>query len=299
MSAQTKKQMIRRADLCGMAALGYPVVLNMARALFSLGIAWKIPGASLANPVGISQTTAILLNLLAGGLALVIPGVLAARAGRLSPREMYWRSAPAGSLRRWLPLFLGMASLANLLAGLIGKVLRAPASRTQLPAGGWELVLAFAALCLLPALGEELFFRGVLQGLLRPAGESTAIWATALLFGLLHGSLAGCINAFLCGLVLSSCAQATGSLVPGMVLHFTNNVLAFLGLYLTQYGSAQFYQLMLLVLPLGAAVISLLRHPLDIHRPKHTENYLNQSQGYRLAVLSLTAFCLLRSFVLL
>lgn len=294
-----KEHALHCADLCGMAALSYPIVLNMVRAVISWILELRISGASLANPVGISQGAAIGLNLLAGFLALLVPGVLAVKAAGLTPQEMRWCKPTQKWAKRWLVLFLGMASAANLLGALVSRALGAVPPRTSLPAAGGELLLAFVALCVFPAVGEELFFRGVLQGLLQPMGKTAAVWGTAILFGLLHGSLAGCINAFLCGLVLSGCAQATGSLLPGMALHFVNNLLAFIGAYLTQYSSAQLYQLVLFLLPLAAIGIELLRHPLQIHKTKKANNRLTESKGYKVAVLALAAFCLLRSFELL
>lgn len=292
-----KAYALRCADLCGMAALSYPIILNLVRAVISLVLGYRVPGASLANPVGISQGMAISLNLLAGTLALLLPGVIAAKTAGLTLKKMkQGKRTSWKNLKRWLALFLATASAANLVGVLVSKALKLQSSPyMQLPAAGWELLLAFIALCLFPAVSEELFFRGVLQGLLRPMGKGAAVIGTAVIFGLLHGSLAGCISAFFCGLVLSSCAQATQSLLPGMLLHFVNNLLAFVGLYLAQYGSVQAYQILLFTLPLVGAGAELLHQPLKIDRAEKTAGRLTESRGYNLAVIALVLFCLLRS----
>ena len=85
---------------------------------------------------------------------------------------------------------------------------------------------------------EELFFRGALQGLLRPSGSAAAIFGTALLFGLLHLDLAQGLTAFICAVFLGWLAERSGSILPGMLLHFINNTLAFLTLYLRLYAPA-------------------------------------------------------------
>ena len=83
---------------------------------------------------------------------------------------------------------------------------------------------------------EELLFRGALQGLMRPSGSAAAIFGPALLFGLLHLDLAQGLTAFACGVFLGWLAERSGSILPGMLLHFCNNTLAFLNLYLRFYA---------------------------------------------------------------
>ena len=80
----------------------------------------------------------------------------------------------------------------------------------------------------LPAIVEELFFRGFLQ-------PYVGIWIGALIFSLLHwGGIkelwAHGLHAWLIGLFFGWLYIATGSLLTTMVAHFTNNLLA--GLYI-------------------------------------------------------------------
>ena len=96
--------------------------------------------------------------------------------------------------------------------------------------------MQFLALCAVPAMVEELLFRGALQGLMRPSGSAAAIFGPALLFGLLHLDLAQGLTAFACGVFLGWLAERSGSILPGMLLHFCNNTLAFLNLYLRFYA---------------------------------------------------------------
>ena len=89
-----------------------------------------------------------------------------------------------------LPVFLGVANLANLAGALINRLTGSPATSEMLPSGGPELLVQFLALCVMPAIAEELLFRGAFQGLMRPCGSAAAIFAPALLFGVLHLDLA-------------------------------------------------------------------------------------------------------------
>ena len=120
--------------------------------------------------------------------------------------------------------------------GLLVRLAGAEDAATLLPSGGAELFVQFLALCAVPAVVEELLFRGALQGLMRPSGSAAAIFGPALLFGLLHLDLAQGLTAFACGVFLGWLAERSGSILPGMLLHFCNNTLAFLNLYLRFYA---------------------------------------------------------------
>lgn len=292
------QQRTHAADLCGMAALGYPVILYGTRVLLTLLLQTKVKGATLENPLCLTEAQTIFLQMIPGLLALAVPGIVVALVGRLSPQQMRWRKAPAGAVWRWMPFFLGVVTVAELLGGLLSKLLRLPRAHTMLPQSGAGMVLCYAAVCLLPAIGEELFFRGVLQGLLRPMGRTASIWGTAVLFSLLHGSLPQCIAALAAGLVLGLCTQTTGSLVPAILLHLTHNSIAFAGLWLEQYGLGGVFHFGLMVLLPLWGLFSLHRLPRRRRRPG-VGPMLPQSAGYRLAAAGLAVLCTVRSFGLL
>lgn len=90
---------------------------------------------------------------------------------------------------------------------------------------GW----AVAAVCIQPAIFEEIAFRGIIQGSLgRLLGEREALIASALLFGILHLSIPSLPHLLVMGLVLGWLRLRTKSLLPGMALHFSHNFLVLL-----------------------------------------------------------------------
>ena len=98
--------------------------------------------------------------------------------------------------------------------------------RMVVPASGarpiWVDVAAFA---FVPAFAEELLFRGVLFGALRPRiGAAATVLATAVAFGLYHGSVYRFLPAAFAGLLLGGVRAASGSLWPALAFHFANNV---------------------------------------------------------------------------
>ncbi|QEG41164.1 ABC transporter permease subunit/CPBP intramembrane protease [Roseimaritima ulvae] len=88
----------------------------------------------------------------------------------------------------------------------------------------WNVILLFA---LVPAICEELAFRGfIFSGLIRGGGRMRAVVVTAVMFGASHGLLQQSLAATVMGLLLGWIALRTGSLLPCLLVHFTNNALS-------------------------------------------------------------------------
>ena len=174
---------------------------------------------------------------------------------------LYSASFAAGSLTQWILLgaiALGLAAGARHLLALraprrvgrasalalvtFGVVLGAGAVLSALgldPGDEQGLVpdewpppdqLVFAAnLVLVVLVGpfvEELLFRGLGFGLLRPFGRAVAVVGSAAAFAALHGLLEGFALIFLLGLGLAVIREITGSVLPGYALHATFNAIA-------------------------------------------------------------------------
>ncbi|HEY8443585.1 MAG TPA: CPBP family intramembrane glutamic endopeptidase [Clostridia bacterium] len=88
-------------------------------------------------------------------------------------------------------------------------------------------ILALFLVCALPAICEELIFRGiVLQGLASRYKPFTAILLSALAFSLTHMSPAQTAHQFVLGVALGYIVLATKSIWSGILLHFCNNLWA-------------------------------------------------------------------------
>ena len=236
----TKSRGVRgAASGCAVASLLY----LLARSLLTLGISALMglahPGASLAKPLGFSSVSAELLQLLVGLGAIALTLVFLLKCTRLQTDNLRITLPAPWSPGFCLPVFLGVANLANLAGALINHISGREATSEVLPSGGPELAVYFLALCVMPAVAEEVLFRGAFQGLMRPCGSAAAIFAPALLFGLLHLDLAQGLTAFACGVFLGWLAERSGSILPGMLLHLANNILAFLTIYLRYYAPAE------------------------------------------------------------
>jgi sodium transport system permease protein len=88
--------------------------------------------------------------------------------------------------------------------------------------------LPYVLMAALPALCEELAFRGfVLSGLRHFGSKWWAIGLTAVFFGIAHGIIQQSLAAAAVGVVLGYVAVQTGSLVPCILFHLTYNGLMF------------------------------------------------------------------------
>jgi len=85
------------------------------------------------------------------------------------------------------------------------------------------IILAFAVM---PALMEELIFRGILMTEYEKFGGTSAIIASALLFGMIHFDGPGFMIYMFVGLCLGFAAFATRSILAPMILHFIYNMYA-------------------------------------------------------------------------
>ena len=90
--------------------------------------------------------------------------------------------------------------------------------------------LGYVAIGILGPLAEEIVFRGaILRTLLKLFGSKPwiAIAISAAVFGLVHGNSAQFLHACLLGLLLGWMFYRTGSIVPGVVLHWVNNTIVY------------------------------------------------------------------------
>lgn len=90
------------------------------------------------------------------------------------------------------------------------------------------LFLNLIIIALLPAIGEEFLFRGVIQRLFKEMGTSihASIILTAILFSALHMQFFGFFPRFALGVLLGYLMYWSGSIRLPIAAHFTNNALA-------------------------------------------------------------------------
>jgi membrane protease YdiL (CAAX protease family) len=77
----------------------------------------------------------------------------------------------------------------------------------------------------MPAIFEEIAFRGIIQGrLARVVTRTESLLITSFAFGIIHMSLVSLPYLAALGLLLGWLRQRSGSLVPSMVVHGVHNL---------------------------------------------------------------------------
>ncbi len=102
----------------------------------------------------------------------------------------------------------------------------------------WETLLSVLVCAVLPALLEELLFRGIAAVEYERRGAVRAVLMSTLLFALLHFDLANLLSHLFVGALLMLVLYATGSLYATALLHVLFNVLCLL---LQRYLNALYY----------------------------------------------------------
>jgi membrane protease YdiL (CAAX protease family) len=98
------------------------------------------------------------------------------------------------------------------------------------PGSGVPVFVAFLSIAVIPAVCEELVFRGVIMPLLGKMTKNihASIWITAMLFSLIHVQFYGFLPRLLMGALLGYLVVWSGSLWGSIVAHFVNNASAFM-----------------------------------------------------------------------
>lgn len=95
--------------------------------------------------------------------------------------------------------------------------------------GQWPLGISLLTIALLPAICEEVLFRGVLlRGLATRFHAPVAIGISAIVFAVYHMNLVQLLPTLTLGLLLGVIALRAASAVPTMLAHLLNNTIAIL-----------------------------------------------------------------------
>ena len=102
-----------------------------------------------------------------------------------------------------------------------------------------EMLLVLFTVALLPAVSEELVFRGILQNdLIRSTGNiHVGVWLSAAIFSFIHFQFFGFFPRMLLGIILGYLYITSGNLGVSILMHFTNNAMVVIALNLHNKGT--------------------------------------------------------------
>ncbi len=199
------------------AALMCGVLILILR--FFLGLAILPAQADPVAQILVPQLVAILFP----ALLLTIMFTRSAKETLLLKKPRFW-TMPAALLLAvaWNPVAQLLGSVVNDLYPLPPAVQQA--MQEILSGASPNLWTQLALFALVPALCEELAFRGfILSGLRHMGRTKLAILLTSLFFGLTHAVAQQQIMAAITGMLLGYLAVQTGSILPSMLFHAVHN----------------------------------------------------------------------------
>jgi membrane protease YdiL (CAAX protease family) len=141
-------------------------------------------------------------------------------------------SGAFGDLSEKIPMSASMKSWAD---GLENQYKEAIQAMTKM--NGWiDLMYALLAIALIPAIVEELFFRSGLQTLLSKWLQSPwmGIIITSIIFSAFHFSFYGFLSRVSLGIILGAVYYFTGSIWLSICMHFINNAIGVITLYVVR-----------------------------------------------------------------
>ena len=205
-------------------AIGLMVLLLILQLLFSLGFS-KLQGA-------ISEET----NWLHIAITHALSGLLTAKAGAILAGLSIMAMLMPRKLNGWmiLPLLVassGVTILASELGNVMHRISPIPKEYLDLVNQLFQQNLAgvLISLAVIAPVVEEMIFRGIiLEGLRVRYTLTTAVFVSALLFGLVHVVPWAILNAFLLGLFFAWLKLETGSLLLCIVGHSLYNSFPFI-----------------------------------------------------------------------
>ena len=99
-----------------------------------------------------------------------------------------------------------------------------------------DIVIMGIAIVVIAPFIEELLFRGYLHDQIRKGkGAAITVVLTSLLFSLVHFSIVALLPIFLMGLVMGWARERSGSILPSLLLHAGNNLVALMILSIQGY----------------------------------------------------------------
>lgn len=226
-----KERIVKLCDALGMFTciyLGLRLMNTGAKSAFA-GLLAGLSGGAI--PTDVLYVLSWLFGLLMNAVVLIVPFAVFGAYIRIPLQVALPLRRPRISLTVLGTLCAVGVSAAVMLmtAGSIGAIRSMTGVIIDLPSvnvSGDALYgfLGIIEMAVMPAVVEELLFRGVIMQSLRQFSDWFALLVSSMLFALIHPSAANLPHAFLLGCVIGYFVLRTGSLITGMVMHFCCNM---------------------------------------------------------------------------
>ena len=227
------------ANLIGVSLLLFTFTNAVLHWLGSFLINRFFEGASFENPVGVPEVLVQGNYLLYATVPLCIAIIFLKKFTARKKNTSLFQNADATNPLPFVLAFLGVIPVTSLLSGLFERALSSWVKLESVrpfvfPKDILATVILFIYMCIVPAVLEEVLFRGYMQKMLMPYGAVFAIAVTSALFMLMHARFYEMPSIFLLSMVLGYTAFLQKGIKTSILLHFINNAFAFATEYAIQ-----------------------------------------------------------------
>ena len=204
-----------------------------------------------ASPAALIHVAIIMQGIL-NFCMFLLPAFLLAHLSTPRPLEYLGLRPPGKNVQLILVVFimLGATPVFQMIEGLVSKINFGAAIKAEQEANDNTMsafltitsfasfVKVFVIMAIIPAVGEELFFRGVILRFVKQRSRNMILPAlfTATLFSLSHTNIYGFLSIFLAGLLLAAIYNLTGSLWCSIVAHLSFNGFQVVLVYMSNYS---------------------------------------------------------------
>lgn len=301
-----KRQLRRDATYIGVLSIALTLVMGFAFTilvifLLQVGI---FNYEQLSDPfLGLGNTAYMWLYIGVYTFAMLVPAVVVS----FCFKKRFMPFSPAKPVPFGVAFFgiigaIGLCMLANIINSYvltffsdIGlSVPEAPQTMVNTPT---SLALNLFTMAVLPALLEEMIYRGYILRTLRPYGNWFAVIVSSILFSLMHGNLRQIPFAFIVGLVLGLLYVTTDNIWMPIAVHFTNNAISvlmeYLGFSLPEEYVGVFYAIVIYGLVFVGIVAMIVLFSLFKAHTKVPKSGTTSTAGKRASTLLTTPLFLL------
>lgn len=234
---QEKSRLRSDAAYVGALSLALTLVMQFAFTLIVMVLVkcGVFPAENLQKPyLGLDNSSYMYLYMAVYALSLLLPALVVS----FCYRKRFFPFTPAKPVPFGVAFFgilaaIGLCMLSNIINSIVltffaemgWNIPEAPQTMVETPT---SLALNLFTMAVLPALLEEMIYRGYILRVLRPYGNLFAVMISSLLFSLMHGNLRQIPFAFMVGLLLGLLYVTTNNVWLPIAVHFANNAISVL-----------------------------------------------------------------------
>lgn len=220
------------ANAVAYALLLFLMLQNVASRMIAVMLRPFYPSLRIYNDSLLASSELIeQINITGALICYLIPCLMLAAALRMPLKRVCpLKRVPTGTLLCAIGVTLGSSALGSGVSTLLTsafQLIGLEPSGPSIPDADTLglLLLTIVSTAVVPAVCEEVLFRGVIMQSLRRFGDLFALFTSALLFALLHRNFVQLPNALITGTVLGFLMLQTGSLHVVIVCHLVNNLI--------------------------------------------------------------------------